>query len=79
MFEATGGDLARTMAITGHTSAKTLQTYIADANRERLGDEAIDAVQVMLDRRDAARAMPVAKSATGAMPVGNFPTGTMAA
>jgi integrase len=56
VFEATGGDIARTMAITGHTSEKTLRTYIADANRERLGDEAIDAVQIMLDRREAARA-----------------------
>ena len=29
---------------------------IQDANCERLGDEAIDAVQIMLDRREAARA-----------------------
>ena len=56
VFEATGGDIARTMAITGHTSEKTLRTYIADANRERRGDKAIDAVQVMLDRREATQA-----------------------
>jgi len=56
VFEATGGDIGKTMAITGHTSEKTLRTYIQDANRERLGDEAIDAVQIMLDRQEAVRA-----------------------